>query len=376
MKPRIFVSSIMEQFSEFRSAAREAIARCGGEPTLVEDYPSVSASPRNACLDGVHSCDFLVTIIGVRGGFIAPSGKLVIEEEYEEALRKRIPVLVFVQEGDRDENAQKFVNKVSDYVDGHFRKTFSYSDELGKEIEKSLKPLTEGWTNMEYDTSVIDNKIDESFQINNETSLRFVIMPTRKGEIVDMVDLDTNDFKRMIYDIAHKRGIDLFSYEEAKEDPDVAVDHVIYMQNSQNYRQKGTDVVRLEISTNGLIVIDLNISGREKENNVTSSLFSSVIHVDVLALCLRKSFGFCSQFLEEKDAYKRFDPLAYNVCLNDIGYRQLVNQYPQGSVSMRMCGNSKEKAFDKPRIISRSDLANPDRDVKAAISMLKRRMKE
>src|SRR3989339_377751 len=372
MKARVFVSSIMEGFSEFRSTAREAIARSGGLPILVEDYPSVSVSPRNACLDGVHSSDFLVIIIGLRGGFIAPSGKIVIEEEYEEALRKRIPVLVFVQEGDRDEYAQKFVDKVSDYVDGYFRNTFSDSDELGEGIEKSLKPLTEGWTNMEYDTSVIDNKIEESFQINNETSLRFVIMPTRKGEIVDAVDLDTEDFKRMIYDIAHKRGIDLFSYEEAKEDPDVAVDHVIYFQKSQN-RQKGTDIVRLEISTNGLIVIDLNVTGREKENCVTSSLFSAVIHVDALALCLRKSFGFCSQIFEEKDAYKRFDPLAYNVCLNDIGYKQIVNQYPQGSVSMGMGGNNKEKSFDKPRIISRSDLAKPDREVEAVISMLKRR---
>ena len=68
MKARVFVSSIMEGFSEFRSTAREAIARSGGLPILVEDYPSVSVSPRNACLDGVHSSDFLVIIIGLRGG--------------------------------------------------------------------------------------------------------------------------------------------------------------------------------------------------------------------------------------------------------------------------------------------------------------------
>ena len=139
MKPRLFVSSIMEGFSEFRSAVRQAIVRSEGEPVLIEDYPSISTSPRNACLDGVHSCDLLVLIIGLRGGFVAPSGSLVIEEEYAEAIKNRIPVLVFVQDGCRDEPAQALVDKVSDYVDGRFRKTFSTPDELEKLVEESIK---------------------------------------------------------------------------------------------------------------------------------------------------------------------------------------------------------------------------------------------
>ncbi|MFC1510203.1 DUF4062 domain-containing protein [Candidatus Omnitrophota bacterium] len=374
MKPRVFLSSIMEGYSDFRLVAKDAITRGGGDPILIEDYPSVFTSPRNACLDGVHSCDILVLLIGLRGGFLAPSKKLVIEEEYEEALRKRMKVFVFIQEGDNDEPSRKFANKVSDYIDGHFRKTFSEVDELGKEIEKSLKPITEGWAGMEYDTSVVDNKLDDPFQINNETSLRFVIMPTRKGEMIDLVDIDTEDFKRNVYDIAHQKGVDLFSYEEAKADPNVEVEHVIYIQNSEN-RRKSLDVVRLEISISGVIVIDINVSGREKEDSARSVAFS-VIHVDLLADCLRKCFGFCAHYFESKDPYKRFEPLAYNVCINGIGYKKIVDKYPQGGVSMGMSGKDREKAFNAPRIIYRNDIMNSEKEMKAVISMLKRRLKD
>ncbi len=42
-RPRVFVSSVIEGFAEFRQATREAIAAAGGEPVLVnEDSPSLA----------------------------------------------------------------------------------------------------------------------------------------------------------------------------------------------------------------------------------------------------------------------------------------------------------------------------------------------
>ena len=82
---RIFVSSVMTGFETYRIAAKSAIVAANADPILAEDYPSLSSSPRNACLDGVRSCDALILIISDRGGSVAPSGKLVVEEELEEA---------------------------------------------------------------------------------------------------------------------------------------------------------------------------------------------------------------------------------------------------------------------------------------------------
>ena len=64
---RVFVSSVMKGFKEYREAARSAITVAGGTAVLVEDFPSLSSSPRNACLDGVRSCDAIAVIIGSRG---------------------------------------------------------------------------------------------------------------------------------------------------------------------------------------------------------------------------------------------------------------------------------------------------------------------
>ena len=121
MRPRIFVSSVMDDFGEHRQAVKRGILSAGGEPVLVEDFPSLSVSPRNACLDGVASCDIYIAILGNRGGWTTQSGKLVVEEEYEEAIRHRITILAFIQLCDRDTDGERLVSKVSNYVDGLFR---------------------------------------------------------------------------------------------------------------------------------------------------------------------------------------------------------------------------------------------------------------
>jgi hypothetical protein len=86
IRPRVFVSSVVEDFQAYREADRAAIHAAGGEPILVnEDFSSMQTSSRNACLDAVASSDIFVLTIGARGGWRAPSGRLVVEEELEEA---------------------------------------------------------------------------------------------------------------------------------------------------------------------------------------------------------------------------------------------------------------------------------------------------
>ena len=69
----------MDGFEPFRQAAREGIEASGGEPLLVEDRPSLGHSSRTACLNLIASADAFVLIVGERGGWTAPSGKLVVD---------------------------------------------------------------------------------------------------------------------------------------------------------------------------------------------------------------------------------------------------------------------------------------------------------
>lgn len=99
VRPRVFVSSVMEGYGDYREAARLGIQQAGCDPVLAEDLPAQASSPRNACLDGVQSSDALVLLLGARYGWLAPSGRSATEEEYEEARRRQIPILIFVQDG-------------------------------------------------------------------------------------------------------------------------------------------------------------------------------------------------------------------------------------------------------------------------------------
>jgi len=143
MRPHVFVSSVMDGFEKYRLAARQGIIAAGGIQVLVEDFPSLPLSPRTARLDGVASCDIYIGIVGHRGGWTAPSGNLVVEEEYEEARRRKLRTLAFVQDVERDEGAARLVRLFSDYITGMFRQQLSSAGALRIAVEKALAPLME-----------------------------------------------------------------------------------------------------------------------------------------------------------------------------------------------------------------------------------------
>ena len=121
-RTRVFVSSLIEGFAEYRQAARNGIAHAGGEAVLVnEDFPSQAGSSRNTCLDAIDSCDVFLIVLGGRSGWKTPSGRLVVEEEFEHARARKLPVLLFLEDVPRDADAQRFAKSLSDYVDGNFR---------------------------------------------------------------------------------------------------------------------------------------------------------------------------------------------------------------------------------------------------------------
>jgi hypothetical protein len=187
MRLRVFVSSVMNGFEEYRLAARQGIIAAGGTPVLVEDFPSLSLSPRTACLDGVASCDVYIGIVGHRGGWTAPSGKLVVEEEYEEARRRKVRTLAFLQDVERDEGAARLVQLFSDYITGMFRQQFSSAEDLRIAVERALTPLMEQYKSSETNNTMLEEQLQNAHKIQYHTTLRVVIVPERQGELIDPV---------------------------------------------------------------------------------------------------------------------------------------------------------------------------------------------
>jgi hypothetical protein len=120
-RSRVFVSSVIEGFAEYRQAARSGIEQAGGDAVHVnEDFSAQASSSRNTCLDAIDSCDVFLLILGARGGWKTPSGRLVVEEEFEHALARKLPVLVFLEDVPRDTDGQRLAQRLSDLCGRHF----------------------------------------------------------------------------------------------------------------------------------------------------------------------------------------------------------------------------------------------------------------
>lgn len=375
MQPRVFVSSVIDGFAEYREAARRGIINAGGEPVLVEYFPSLALSPRNVCLDGVVSCDVFVVIVGNRGGSVSPSGRLVVEEEYEEARRRKIHILAFIQNTKQDKLAESLAGKLSDYVDGGFRQTFVTPDDLQKQIEKALKPIIRDYSNPKANMDMLNEKLSNSYEIRGETVMRLVLVPERIEEFIDPVDLESPELRNQILQIGHSPQVQLFSYERSKK-TEIEVNSIIILQSEESRHQQFVDEVRLELTTEGLSIVDTNVTNCVARDRLQEMYCSMVILEDDIVGKLNKCFAFIRDFFETKDRFKRYNRFLYNVALSGIGHRTLISKPPQGnsSYSMNNYGNKVIITFDKPRLITRECFVKPEKEIDAVLTILRRRM--
>jgi hypothetical protein len=366
----------MEGYGEYREAARAGILAAGAEPVLVEDFPSLCLSPRTACLDGVASCDIYLAIIGSRGGWTAPSGKLVVEEEYEEARKRKLSLLAFIQETDADDGARRLAARLSDYISGMFRTTFSLPEDLRAAVTKALAPMVDGFKHAKAESPMIKKKLMESFSEGYDAFLRIVLVPERPGQLIDPVDLESPDLYQSVMEIGHSRSVRLFSYDRRKE-KEIGVDEISITQLSSR-GDDITDVVKLELSSSGALTIDTNVTGRVLRGERDGILNSSVIAEEDIAGQLGKIFAFSSTLLDRLDPYGRYDRLLYNVALSNVGYRKLeANPKPKSTYQMSMrSDNAPVPAFETPRMITRADLRASEREIEAVITLLRRRLKD
>ena len=136
---KVFISSLIAGFEEFRRAAVSAVTSLGHEPITAETFGAGTDSPRLACLGGVREADLVILILGGDYGAVQPvSGISATHEEYREAKDRR-PVLAFVQEGmERDARQTAFVQEVQDWQSGLFRQGFRTPDALRDAITRDI----------------------------------------------------------------------------------------------------------------------------------------------------------------------------------------------------------------------------------------------
>lgn len=139
---KVFISSVVGSFEEYRAAAKKAIETALNHPVMCESFGARPHNSETACLSEVEKCDVFVLILGQRYGFVPLGDELsVTHQEYLVARETNRPILVFIQAGDKEPRQAEFCKTVEDYSGGHFRAAFLTPDELKDQIVQSLIQL-------------------------------------------------------------------------------------------------------------------------------------------------------------------------------------------------------------------------------------------
>ncbi len=363
----------MNDFSEYRKKVREAIEKYYCEPIMAEDFPSSANSPHIACIDMVASCDVFLLIIAERGGFTSPSGKLVIEEEYDEAVKNKIPVLLFIKDGAHDPDAQKFIDRLSDYSSGYFRATFNNPEELNALVCKSISQLEPVRITRGKDMDDIVESIGRPEETQFESIMRIILIPERSEEIFDEILTDANGFIQNIYGITHSTSPPLFSYEISKKKK-VSVSNIEITQSNKNANEGYLDYVKLNIALNGTVFIDVNVSSCVPSANMATLNGAVILRGDVENKLLRV-FTFLNELFEKQDPYRRYNRFHYQVLLNGLKYKAFKTEYRQGEpISMRMDNEDELQVYDEAKLIDRRDLSDPSTEIKKVLNIIERKM--
>lgn len=190
---KVFISSVINDFEEYRHAAKRAVEIMGDKPIMSEDFGARPCSPGKTCVTEVETSDVYIVVLGEKYGFVTPEGISVTQAEYRGAKGLGKPILAFIKKCEMEAKQGRFRQEVEGYQEGLFRGTFSSPEELKEEIIKSLRLLGQFQNAVSEDAfkekmtqslSIVSN-----YTVNNGPQLIIGIWPNPPRDI-DIVDVE------------------------------------------------------------------------------------------------------------------------------------------------------------------------------------------
>ena len=136
---KVFISSIISDYCEYREAAVAAVRSLRHEVIRAEDFGARPDSPQQACLEGIRLSDVVVLMLGAAYGSIQDSGLSATHEEWNEAVGDQKPVLVFVEKIDNREPRQdRFITEAESWSQGRLRQSFDSPRALQEGVTRAL----------------------------------------------------------------------------------------------------------------------------------------------------------------------------------------------------------------------------------------------
>ncbi|AUF97202.1 hypothetical protein CXQ80_15865 [Pseudomonas sp. 02C 26] len=181
--PRVFVSSTCYDLKYIRENLKYFIRNIGYEPVLSDDgavFYDPKKHTHESCLTEVPNCQLFVLIIGGRfGGEYIGKETSITNEEYREAIRRKIPIFAMIEQAvysdhfvysSNKNNKELDRSKISyPSIDKNAPKIFEFIDEVRKQaINNALIPfrdfndienyLRQQWAGMMFSFLLQDNE--------------------------------------------------------------------------------------------------------------------------------------------------------------------------------------------------------------------------
>ena len=304
---KVFISSVVRGYEKYREAAAEGVKTLDCQVVRSENLPAQPDTPQQACLREVRGSDAVILLLGERYGAKQDSGLSATQEEYNEAKKNNIPVLVFIESDIKPELAQEeFIKNAKDWTSGIMVNMFSDSKQLKEQVIKALHQLVL----QESKAISVDNATERAkdllsaHHVNYRPRLLFGLVVSPQQQIFRPSELGGNPFIEKIRMCGEKGEFPILKEQIPAE-----------------YRNK-TIVIKqlfslLSINQQSDIYIALDLS---KNNLSPRNGLTNVIIEEHIAGLLYSCLHFCRCILEPVDAIRDMSSLVVAVCIKDNQY--------------------------------------------------------
>jgi hypothetical protein len=362
---RVFVSSLITEFEEFRNSAFGAISSLGHEVIRAEDFSAGPTSPRIACLDGVRAADAVIVLLGSRYGHVQDSGLSATHEEFDEAKRNK-PLFVFIQAGVKPEQRQAaLISEAQNWSAGNFTSKFTDQDNLKEIITQSLHRWELSLATGQVDSSELKARAlallpaDDRRYGSSKTSLAISIVGGPHQAILRPTELEDADFQRKLAKEALFGDQNIFNTSEGTE-TSIEGSSLTLTQESGH----------ISLAEDGSLLIVLTLPG-------SRGMMHAIIEEDVTAMLLR-CLGFSEELLRTVDPTERLSSIVIATALLNVQYgpwrtRKEQKKNPDSGTMSRMFNDDAIQVTLTPPVRSRASLRQQLKIIAEDLTVLLRR---